>query len=352
MRKTIAEIFGAINLQVALVGAASGPGAFLYVLAYREMTWVPRSAVWVGLYLSPFLGAGIFSLLYFALYKRILRPRMTAETRQRYRKAAPATYGVFLLTWLGLWGVFVPLSVQLWLFCIAQAVAVLWALKQTDRERLFASTKWPAFLFFLSGHAAIIYQVAWHRLLFTVFGLNIESVTVVVSIFMFGLGVGSLAGGWLGERFPSFLATLFTACELLIGVFGIFSTHLIQWVGHITLGKTPATTALACYLLLALPTLMMGATLPILVTFLHRKVAHVGRSVGVMYGVNTLGSALACFITVDALFPFLGLRGTVFTAALINLIVALGMIRYTKAFAAQKCPMGTLSALPAGCEES
>ena len=49
--------------------------------------------------------------------------------------------------------------------------------------------------FFLSGIPALIYQLIWQRALFAIFGSNIESVTLVVSSFMLGLGVGSLAGG-------------------------------------------------------------------------------------------------------------------------------------------------------------
>src|SRR5262249_6293057 len=52
-------------------------------------------------------------------------------------------------------------------------------------------------LFFLSGFAALIYQIVWQRVLFAAFGVNIESVTITVSLFMFGLGVGSLVGGVL-----------------------------------------------------------------------------------------------------------------------------------------------------------
>ena len=52
-------------------------------------------------------------------------------------------------------------------------------------------------LFFLSGVPALLYQIVWQRALFTIYGVNIESVTIIVTIFMLGLGLGSLAGGWL-----------------------------------------------------------------------------------------------------------------------------------------------------------
>src|SRR3954462_9024485 len=55
-------------------------------------------------------------------------------------------------------------------------------------------------LFFFSGFPALIYQLVWQRALFRIFGVNIESVTIVVTAFMLGLGLGSLAGGWLSKR--------------------------------------------------------------------------------------------------------------------------------------------------------
>ena len=64
-------------------------------------------------------------------------------------------------------------------------------------------------LFVVSGAAALIYQVCWQRMLFEGFGVDIESVTIIVSAFMLGLGLGSLAGGELADRFPHRLIALF-----------------------------------------------------------------------------------------------------------------------------------------------
>src|SRR5215469_13605468 len=57
-------------------------------------------------------------------------------------------------------------------------------------------------LFFCSGMPALIYQIVWQRALFAIYGVNSESVAVVVCAFMVGLGTGSLMGGWLSEKFP------------------------------------------------------------------------------------------------------------------------------------------------------
>ena len=53
-------------------------------------------------------------------------------------------------------------------------------------------------LFFLSGFPALIYQLVWQRALFRILGVNIESVTIVVTAFMLGLGIGSIVA--VGSR--------------------------------------------------------------------------------------------------------------------------------------------------------
>src|ERR1700684_1773577 len=72
------------------------------------------------------------------------------------------------------------------------------AASQTDA--LARRTRALCILFFFSGFPALIYQLSWQRALFRIFGVNIESVTIVVSAFMLGLGLGSLAGGYFSKR--------------------------------------------------------------------------------------------------------------------------------------------------------
>jgi spermidine synthase len=185
-------------------------------------------------------------------------------------------------------------------------------------------------LFFLSGFAALIYQIVWQRVLFVAFGVNIESVTITVSLFMFGLGIGSLVGGVLSRRFPHRAPQLFVLCEIVIGLFGVVSIPLIQTVSAWTLHGSLWTVSLATYALLSLPTIGMGATLPILVGHLNRYLANVGRSVGTLYFINTLGSAFACFLTAEVLFAFFGQQTAVFVAAGCNFLVAALVWRTTR----------------------
>src|SRR6476661_436647 len=76
-------------------------------------------------------------------------------------------------------------------------------------------------LFFFSGFPALIYQLTWQRELFLIFGVNIESVTIVVTAFMLGLGFGSLAGGWLSKRRGLPLLLMLAAIEILTAAFGV-----------------------------------------------------------------------------------------------------------------------------------
>ena len=77
--------------------------------------------------------------------------------------------------------------------------------------------RWVYVLFFISGFPALIYQIVWQRALFTIYGVNIESVTLVVSAFMLGLGLGSLLGGMV-SRIPRLLVLVaFGSVELCIG---------------------------------------------------------------------------------------------------------------------------------------
>lgn len=180
-------------------------------------------------------------------------------------------------------------------------------------------------VFFVSGFPALIYQIVWQRSLFTIYGVDSESIAVVVTAFLLGLGIGSLLGGTLSRtRFPLLLA--FGLIEIGIGLFGIFSLTLLDLVGSLTLGASATETFYYSFTLMLLPTILMGATLPILVEYLVRRVGNVGRSVGILYGANTLGSATACFVAAIWLLGGLGKTGTVYVAALMNFAVGAGAL--------------------------
>ena len=74
------------------------------------------------------------------------------------------------------------------------------------------------------------------------------------------------------------------------------------------------------------PTLLMGATLPILVSYLVKSSGQIGSAVGTLYYVNTLGAAAACLASAAIIFPFFGMHAAIWIAAGINVIVGVGAI--------------------------
>ncbi|MBS2017526.1 MAG: hypothetical protein JST00_31885 [Deltaproteobacteria bacterium] len=181
---------------------------------------------------------------------------------------------------------------------------------------------WIYAVFFLSGFAALLYQIVWQRALYAIYGINIESVTMVVTAFMLGLGLGSLAGGVVSKDPKRPVLLMFSGVELGIGLFGIVSLGVFHAVGKVTLGMGPLATFFVTFLLVLFPTLLMGSTLPLLVAHLVRENKNVGKSVGTLYFVNTLGSAFASAAAVLVIMGKAGQAGSVRLAAAMNVAVS------------------------------
>jgi MFS family permease len=185
-------------------------------------------------------------------------------------------------------------------------------------------------LFFLSGCSALIYQVIWQRMLFTLFGVDLESITIIVSVFMFGLGVGGLCGGLLADRMPARLLMLYIVIEIGIGLFGFLSPMIIDTLGAVT-PSTEFVTAIFSFAILAFPTILMGATFPILVTHVNKMNHNIGRSVGALYFANTLGGAVGAYFSGFVFLYFMDIVGAIDRAAALNfIIVAIAFIVFRR----------------------
>lgn len=177
-------------------------------------------------------------------------------------------------------------------------------------------------LFFASGFAALSYQMAWQRALFGWYGVDLDSVSVIVSVFMLGLGGGALIGGWLADRFPRRRFLVFALVELTIGLFGAVSLDVIDACGALFSSQPLPVMIAATFALLMIPTFAMGATLPVLVTELASRLGNVGLSTGSLYRVNTLGAAVGALASAVVVLPLFGLDGLTGVAALLNIGVA------------------------------
>jgi predicted membrane-bound spermidine synthase len=194
-------------------------------------------------------------------------------------------------------------------------------MKATDSAAERLPTAALGAVFFASGFAAILYQLVWQRSLFRIYGTNMESITLVVTAFMLGLGLGSLGGGALSTRAGWPLPAVFGVLEILIGGFGLVSLPLFAWVASFTSAATGLEIGLIAFAVVLVPTTLMGATLPLLVAHVVRRSRNVGDSVGLLYFINTLGSAAGCFAASLWVFGRFGQSWTVLLAAATNFAV-------------------------------
>lgn len=185
--------------------------------------------------------------------------------------------------------------------------------------------------FFLSGSAALIYEVVWMRMLTEIFGSSAYAVATVLAAFMAGLALGSYTFGRLANSRKNHLR-LYAALELGIGIYGflvpaIFSSTRGVYIPLFWLYDShPVIFKCLLFFLsfgvLVFPTFLMGATLPVLSRFVVRSFSHLGQRIGDLYGTNTLGAVLGCSAAGYYLIPKLGMTRTVYTAAILNSAIA------------------------------
>lgn len=177
------------------------------------------------------------------------------------------------------------------------------------------------FVFFFSGSAGLIYQVAWQRALTLYYGVGSVSVAIVVSVFLLGLGLGALAGGWLAERVTA-RVLLYFGIELAIGACGLASLYVFAGLLPVLASLSLASGFFLISVLLVAPTILMGMTLPLVLKILNAAEHDAGHSLSVLYFVNTLGAAFGALFSAYILISFFGISGAVATAAAINFVLA------------------------------
>ena len=222
------------------------------------------------------------------------------------------------------------------------AKAVLQGTRDLTMSSIITTNTSPAFrtrsarfavlgFFFVSGACGLVHEVAWTRLLRLIMGNTTFSITTVLCAFMGGLALGSYLGGRLIDRRHDPLR-VFALLEACVGVYCLS----LPWLIH---GAEPVyrllyqNTHTSFYVfslirfvfsgvILLIPAIFMGATLPVLTRFLARSPGHMGRSVGTLYAVNTFGAVFGAFISGFVLIPALGVTRAIYLAGTFNLLVS------------------------------
>ena len=193
---------------------------------------------------------------------------------------------------------------------------------------------WYFIFFFLSGFCSVLYELVWLRLSMAQFGVTTAMVSIVLSVFMGGLGLGSWASGeWIrrrGERMTFPALRLYAAIEFLIGVSGIVVPFELG-LGRTLLEKLGSTSSAEYYVVsgvwVALALIpwctLMGATIPVGMLAIERMLPQESsRSFSYLYMANVMG---ALFGTIIPLFfiEVSGFHETLKVGALFNCVIAL-----------------------------
>ncbi len=185
--------------------------------------------------------------------------------------------------------------------------------------------------FFCSGITAMVYELTWIRPITTIFSSTIYSVSIILTSFMLGLAVGS----GLVRRFADRIARPLLAyaavegaiglyCVLLLGLFGLLNLVALEVLEEVhNLFGHHAIQFLSVFLLLLVPTSLMGATFPLLA--MAYVGTRVGKGIGELYAINNAGAILGTLAAGFWLIPELGIRVSTLGAAALNFAVALAV---------------------------
>jgi len=228
-----------------------------------------------------------------------------------------------------------------------------------------------ALIFLVSGAFALVYEITWARMLSREFGSDAVAIAIVVAVFMLGLGLGARIAGQIGDGLRRPLAT-YGRIEILLSLYVMASPWLIGSFSSVLMLTGDAAlhspwalntfrTLLGMIALLP-PTLLMGATLPILARFVADVARRVPAGILTLYALNVIGAVVGCLAAGFLLLPVLGMTQLLVLVASANLMLGLSALllsrwygeddgrppRYEPVTAADPVPAGTNLVLAVG----
>ncbi len=192
--------------------------------------------------------------------------------------------------------------------------------------------RWFLLVYALSGAAALVYEVAWTRLLTLSLGHGVAAASTVLAAFMGGLAIGAALAGPASDRASRRGAMrVYAGLEVAIAVLALAMPLGLSALEPL-LSRAyadgaggpgfPLLRLLTSVLLVALPAVAMGATFPFVARWFVPGAAAATRDAGALYAANTAGAAAGALLTGFMLLPTLGLRLTTWIGVALNLVVA------------------------------
>ncbi|MEN0062558.1 MAG: fused MFS/spermidine synthase [Myxococcota bacterium] len=191
----------------------------------------------------------------------------------------------------------------------------------------------------LAGFSALVYEVAWTRLLGLMLGASTYTFSLMLLSFLIGIAAGGALGGPLADRLfarrgPVGVLVAFAILEASIALVSYGMMYLYPQLPFLYVwlfdafgaGSRPSrmweVSLLVAGLIMTPPAILMGMHFPIAVRAVVGDEAKLGEPVGVLYGVNTLGGVFGAFLAGFVFLPSIQLQGTIYVAAIVELAAA------------------------------
>lgn len=194
-------------------------------------------------------------------------------------------------------------------------------------------------VYFVSGFTALLYQVAWQRILGLFSGSDVRSVSIVVASYLLGLGIGSWISSGFSDRLSSRQAIqVYGCCNFGIAAFAVSSRFLfydllfLQWQ---PLSQSMALMLLMVFLSLLIPTTLMGLSLPLVTKAISHHAHQVAPRIGLLYGVNTLGSGAGALISGWYIIGTIGYEWTIYLGAALSTVIGIVSLGSAHLFVSQ-----------------
>jgi spermidine synthase len=189
-----------------------------------------------------------------------------------------------------------------------------------------------------SGFAALVFEIAWTRAISLLIGSTVYAFSMMLTAFVLGLALGSMACAKFVDRVRSPMLVL----ALIQTGIGLSALMVVPFIGHLPFFVTNMISRFIgsfwmlqlaefglVLLIMLVPTFLMGAAFPLANRIFNQGSSHMGRSVGTVYGCNTIGNILGAFMGGFILIPLIGIQNSIFFAVTINIAVGIAFIGVT-----------------------
>jgi len=180
-------------------------------------------------------------------------------------------------------------------------------------------------VFFLSGAASLVYEIAWVRRLSLVFGSSTLAASTALAALMGGLALGAYVVGRYADSHADRALRVYGSLEIGLALFALATPAIFQAVASLYLPLAPrlegspqaffAVQFLLAGAVLLVPAALMGGTLPLLARAVTGSADDLARRIGALYAANTLGAGLGAAAANYCLLPLWGLRASEVAAA-------------------------------------